>query len=388
MRHDAERFASRTFFCLLALIGGCSSGNGHLLGDGSTDRPSDGGSVGGADGGTNEGTVGGMDGGMDVLVDQGSDSADSVLSSAEQVCQAAIAGQCRRRATCQGVSLDSCLASAALCPDYYFSGASNRTVAGVMDCLAAIDQLTCTDVALGLLPACLVGGTRPMGAGCAYGSQCASGTCSGGLTKCGVCTTVNGAGAACDTAPCSAGTFCHRTAHTCVAGNAILHNSQGQACDLSANPVVGCVGDLLCVPMSSGATAGQCTPAPQSGPCASVDGLLLCAPGLECNLDGTCRPPGGCGTTTCDATAYCKTADGGTSCSPKPVDGEACGSGATYLGPCAAPDSCVASPSGIGFICAVLGKRGDVCDATRGCEFPEICAAGHCAGIGALTCPG
>ena len=234
----------------------------------------------------------------------------------------------------EGADLGGCLAYAALCPDYYFNADSARTVAGLVGCVRALAARTCTDVIMGVFPSCYVYGHRPTGAGCAYPSQCESGVC-GSLAACATCGSGGlPNGSTCTkTAECRPGSYCEDK--KCVDAGAIMHASEGQPCNLQAAPAIGCLGDLICRPTSSGGAAGTCTAPPGPGePCAlagfSAD---ICSPGNTCST-----PTGG----TCSAS------DAGTSPPPQP---------------------------------------GVVCDDQSPCHSPLLCRSGVCEPLGSNNCP-
>ena len=309
--------------------------------------------------------------------------------SAMEVCRAAIRVQCERMAVCQGNPIDDCVRFANPCPDYYFNQDSNRTVAGIAACVGPLGARTCSDLALGLFPSCFVGGNRPEGAGCAYPSQCRSGTCGGG-SVCEVCRAGDlPLGGSCAGAGCRSGGFCHNG--VCVAASAITYATEGQPCDLGATPVVGCTGDLLCITSQSAGSAGTCLPAPGAGlPCA-ISGFSgrACAPGTVCTSPsgGTCVALGSCGSgPPCDATTYCKLVDGGFACVPLGAAGQPCGSPAAGSG---TPSSCIA-PAICYFPlakCVVLRAQGGTCDANNPCDGLLSCVAGICQPLGSANCP-
>jgi hypothetical protein len=318
----------------------------------------------------------------------------SAPASPEEICRTAIAVQCQRRITCEPMgspSLAMCVSNnAGSCPDYYFNDASRRTPAGIAACLDALSRVACTDVAIGLQPDCLARGSRPGGAPCAYPSQCESAGCDVSATGCGVCLAAAASGAPCGTSAlgfCPAGEFCHRTTRVCTPGSAVSHASVGQACDLSADPVVGCAGDLVCVIATPLGTAGTCVSLPGlDQPCVSGSSAAFCAAGLVCT-SGVCRPEVPCGAASCQEGTYCLEADGGMTCAPRAVAGQACSSfQPAESPPCAAPATCTASPDA-GYSCVRPGARGDACDTTRPCLGALTCTGGRCATPGPAACP-
>jgi hypothetical protein len=347
--------------------------------------------TGGAGGGSGPG---GTDAGSPVDSSSPGDATDGAASlSPDEACRAAIEVQCRRLVTCRtGGDPDSCIAESRgyACPDYYFNADTERTVANITACLADLANLPCTDVILGARAACFAAGKRAAGEGCAYASQCRSGSCVSGLTECGTCVVVAGSGQACgtlETGACPPGEFCHRTTKLCTPNGSIVHAAEGQPCDLSASPVVGCMGDLLCdTPSGATTTAGTCRPAPSAGqPCARQGGIAspICAPSAICS-GTTCVASSPCGTAICAADSYCLKADGGMTCVRRIAEGQPCDDPvATGVEPCQGGTRCDRTI----LICARLRYNGDSCDATHPCGGFLRCVDGRCQGIGSASCP-
>jgi hypothetical protein len=264
------------------------------------------------------------------------------------------------------------------CPDYYFNADSNHTVASLSACIDALAARTCTDVAMALYPSCFSGGKRPEGAPCTYGWQCSSRACGGGQ-PCGVCRPGGLlVGAPCFTnGSCQAGAYC--AALVCIDGARVAHNAEGQPCDLSAIPAIGCAGDLQCAPTQSGGTAGTCTAAPgASQPC----GLYgVCRTGTACTsrTGGTCVDTTTCGTgVACPPNSYCKTVDGGATCAPRAALGEPCTPYPTTLAlsPCVPPAFCFGTSAQAK--CVLLRDIGEPCDDNSLCNGPLSCENGTC----------
>ena len=302
-----------------------------------------------------------------------------------EVCQSAIKVQAERRSVCEGYLLEHLLDVANLCPDYYFNADSNRTVGDVAACLGPLAARTCTDVAINLLPSCLASGSRPTGAGCAYSSQCQSGMCGGTGEQCSTCRAGGiPVGSTCVGGDCQNGSFCHSKTGVCTAAATVVYATQGQPCDLAGTPVVGCVGDLLCV-SSSSSTAGTCSPLPGVGqPCwTSNIGEMMCAAGATCTSlgvsgTGTCTLAA-CGAgPQCDVTSACVAGDGGFACVPLPTIGQPCG-----VLPCLPPGICMFSTG----ICAAPRASGETCDADNPCADLLSCVAGTCQPLGSENCP-
>ena len=350
-------------------------------------------------GGTTAGGIGGIGGttgigGNTAGATGGTGASDGAVAlDATEVCRAAVQAQCERDAFCllQPIGfLQDCFALADLCPDYYFSADSNRVVADIGACVDKVSARSCTDIPLFVYPSCLVPGKRPAGAGCAFSSQCQSGLCSGSGDPCKTCSALPAAGTKCpDSGRCQLGTFCHPTTRLCTDVGTIVHAAQGQPCDLSASPLVGCADDLLCVRATYDSPAGTCTPRRVAGESCTtlIDGSEGCAAGTECtdSTGGTCELPGTCGVgARCDAASYCRTGDGGFTCAPFATAGQPCStSSSDGLPPCLQPAVCMATTG----TCVLPRDWGENCDANHPCDKPLTCITGFCEKLGALSCP-
>src|SRR5262249_39637270 len=134
-------------------------------------------------------------------------------------------------------------------------------------------------------------------------------------TACSTCQAVAEVGQPCGpgVGACRAGSFCHRTMGVCAAATTIVHAPEGSPCDLSADPVVTCQGDLICSVTTSAFNAGTCVRPPGDGQrCAIVPGgTQICAAGLKCGISTvsgsrvlTCgQAP--CGTRQCETGFFC-----------------------------------------------------------------------------------
>lgn len=365
-----------------------------------------------------DGTTG-LDGAIDVAASGGTDgrapkddAAGSLTMSAEQACFAVVNAQCDRRAFCSAPSSSTPAPSgcgdAYPCPSYYFAPGSRRTVENLEACLAVLKQVPCTDSVMGIIPGCLVGGDRQGGEPCAFGSQCASGSCSGGTSSCGSCAVALETGQACGGGQgfCRAGSFCHRTMKVCMPVSAIVHAPEGSPCDLAANPMVSCEGDLICnTGPSSSSYAGTCMRPPGDGqPCANVgDTRQMCTAGLTCGIVTTSgnrvltcgQAP--CGSRQCPSGSYCyEDPNTPLNCRPYLTEGQTCVPG-TLSTLCAPTTSC--DPRGDGGtdggtdggaegLCTkyTVLKRGDPCSARDLCPFPLGCVNGVCAGVDPTSC--
>jgi hypothetical protein len=317
--------------------------------------------------------------------------------TAASVCREAIAVQCRRRVACGGADMSECIRIADHCPFYYFNSNSNRTVADIQACLPALEQMTCTDIAMGIAPACLRQGKAPAGAACLYSTECQFG-CVDGIEECGTCYMGMrvGTGETCGgTRQCDATDFCHAATKVCTPRASIVYAAQDQPCDFAAQPAVGCRGDLICARATATSTAGTCRPVPQLGQACAMSGDVysqVCGPGLRCTDQMTCQvPPPGCGDGgVCDPNSFCRERTGAPACVPRVAEGQPCNWGGTSSEPeiqCELNIWCVLIP-GMEWngICTRPGMVGDACDAMHPCAGGLCGAAGRCTSFDPAAC--
>ena len=329
---------------LLACALACSSSESHRnrTGGGSGQGGTSGGQAGaaGAQGGTSgasggaSGAGGSSTGGTST--GGGAGSAGQPMT-AEAVCRAAIEAQCEVKFRCglySDVSL--CTPVVELCPDYYFSPGSTRTVESVAACLDALRNKSCDEDRVGIIPTCLTAGTLPDEAPCSYSSQCASGSCytADGAT-CQTCLPKLGPGEACEPLDCMPGYFCDPTAQQCVPTVTGAPAGEGEPCNVTGTPFVGCQGLLGCGPTAASSTP-VCHVLPGAGePCPEG----LCTPPSVCSLPTPANPT--CTTSRCSpacpTSSYCDDQAGTYICVPYAQEGEACSS---TLGLCAPALAC------------------------------------------------
>jgi hypothetical protein len=352
-------------------------------------------------------------GGAPGVGDAGSDhpvtSDAAAAARAEQACRDAIIVQCLRLGFCRGygATQESCEQYADRCPDYYFGPRTLRTVESIEACTAAIRQMTCTDIVMGLAAACLPGGTGEAGAPCSAASECASRYCSGTNPTCGTCAPPLDLGAPCGNVSegaCRSGTMCHPAKHVCVAlPLAVTHARAGEPCALSGDPLIGCEGDLVCLVPRGGTTGGTCTALPAAGePCLDSSAGPRCAAGLECGLstaDGgrtlLCGAPPPCGTKTCAANEFCfESPTVSIRCLPSAAAGEPCFDGVPegtrfcLTGLLCTGTTTVVGDGGTGYrgTCNPPVGVADACDAVHVCREPLLCKDGHCARFDPESC--
>jgi len=270
-------------------------------------------------------------------------------------------------ATCQTRLADSCNADR-------MAPSTGETPSKIESCVIAYGDISCADLFANNLPAaCVFLGKRPMGAGCSFGVQCASGFCSGDKTSaCGHCGPPPAAGASCLSSNCADG-------QTCVSRTSMCQEvpASGMPCDINSLP---CGSDLYCAGNSDGAK-GSCMPALQSGgaPCGGP------LPGCDSQLGLSCG--GITSARSCGADVYAG-------------DGQPCGpltDGTTAV--CAAGGECY-SPSGVALsgvigTCKAAAADGQPCDAVFGppCLTPARCifsgdagTSGVCVLVAAVDC--
>jgi hypothetical protein len=367
--------------CALA----CSSSESHRNGGGSPQGGTSGGPTGGAGAqagmsgasGGASGAGGGSVGGSSVGGGGAGGSAGSagLPMTAEAVCRAAIEAQCEVKVRCglySDVSL--CNPFADLCPDYYFSPGSTRTVESVAACLDALRNKSCDEEGAGIIPVCLTAGTLPNEAPCSYSSQCASGSCyaADGAT-CQTCRPKLGPGEACAPLDCMPGYFCDRTTEQCVPTVTGPAAGEGEPCNVTGTPFVGCQGLLGCGPTAASSTP-VCHVLPGAGePC--PDGL--CTPPSVCSLPTPMNPTctaSPC-TPSCPADSRCTAASGTPACVPYAQEGEACD---TTLALCAPALFCRNG------VCAEQARVGEPCEAGD-CHPFFTCTNGICSAP--VACP-
>jgi hypothetical protein len=282
------------------------AGQGGSAGSGQAGSLGSGGAAGGSEGSSTRSPA---DAGLRV------DGAGSE-ARATKACTDAIIAQCERAKMCTtGAEQDCAQYAADRCPEYYFGPHSLRTVENVEACLPLLRQASCTDFQMSLSSQCLLGGLGNDDAPCTGASECASNWCLGaGSRSCGTCGPSAALGEPCSSQipHCVSGTVCHPATKVCVPAPLVIPRAKvGEPCSLKVEPLVGCEGDLMCVPATSDDTTGKCTPFPRQGePCLPV--RPSCAPGLACGtstaggqLTSLCGNPVPCGTEFCDTDSFC-----------------------------------------------------------------------------------
>lgn len=333
----------------------------------------------------------------DASVESGADS--GTARTPADVCRAAIEAQCRRYAVCRGS--DAVVCPTERCPEYYFNPRSLRTVSEIESCLDALGSMTCTDIAMSILPPCLRGGIGGGGATCLYNTECEFG-CSRS-EACGTCLAASRAatGDACDgSRRCATTDYCHTATRKCVPKASVVHAAEGEPCDFAAQPAVGCQGDLICARTTATSTAGTCRTLPQANEPCALDGDPrygpICGPGLWCDSQTTtCLPlsssPGGCGDGgACDVTSFCRAPAGpDATCVARALEGQKCTS-ALAAEPevaCVLGTRCVFdADGGRNGTCVALRALGEPCDETHPCGDSLCGVAGRCTTFHSAAC--
>jgi hypothetical protein len=282
-------------------------------------------------------------------------------ASKRAACRAYVEAACQRHKDCGNEQRYALCVSrtAVLCPDYFFSVGSQRTLQNVLECANEYTRFSCDKLRLGFVPDCALPGTREAGQPCSFGSQCTSASCSNDsdYVRCGTCRKLVAAGAACNPdVSCPDG-------QDCVSGKctdrALSRAPRGEAC----NDLRRCVEGLTC-------SSGRCGPLfMENDSCSGND----CADGLYCSTrTSTCRPASALGQPcafdsfstnrdNCAAGLFCRAAsDAG------PAQ---CAARKSLSEPCAASSECRA-----GLMCGSTSRR---CVTAAGSG--ESCASNACA---------
>lgn len=253
----------------------------------------------------------------------------------KQACEDYLDAACTRLREC-GRPIN-CDALKKFCPDNYLGEGMRRNQEQLEQCAAARRAQSCTDIAAGIDPPCVVNGTIPGGEPCHFNAQCQSGRCdSQGQGDCGVCYPLVPVGGQCDEQHfCDVNVDCQ--GGTCVAIPLPTPQPAGSAC----NETAGCSFEAPCTAPAAGADAGSCTPAPGEGaPCGYAPGATwatLCAAPARCFHsdptlpDGICSSQpspanGPCGSAVgadCIEGTFCTGGDTGT-CQPRHTVNQAC----------------------------------------------------------------
>jgi hypothetical protein len=366
---------------------GCGSSSSSTSGG----RPGDGGSAQGGSGSGQGGTAGtqagttGVGGSASGSGGNGTGNAGSGSGgdagaagqpmTEEAVCRAVIQAQCEVKARCGTYrDLKHCMQLTELCPEYYFSPGSTRTVQSMASCLDAVRNLSCDENRVGINPPCLTPGTLEDDAPCTYSSQCVSGACVAAEgSSCTTCSPLPRAGEPCEGTFCAIGSFCDRLSGNCTVAPASPAAAEGEPCNVTSSPFVGCRGSLVCGPTASSAAA--CHVAPGEGEPCTPD--FLCAPPFECigtGSDSVCAVrdcyPG------CPTGLGCVYQNGAYTCAMIGELGDACDG---TLTPCASGLVCKNGA------CVEQGRRGEPCEAGD-CSRVLTCTNGICS-LPESACP-
>jgi hypothetical protein len=195
-------------------------------------------------------------------------------------------------------------------------------------CADAIVAEGCAAFAAEVLPAaCALAGSRPVGAACGVGAQCASTYCrQASPSTCGTCAATPSSGARCSSsADCG-----DRGGLTCTNGQCTTLGALGDACSAEDR----CAEGLSCLTPDAG-TFGTCVESAAFGKPCDATGSVAAACNRPCGaLTAT-------GLTGCAAGGLCAPVGGGATqrCVMPVGDGEACS--LTAGPPCTAPARCV-----------------------------------------------
>ena len=182
-------------------------------------------------------------------------------------------------------------------------------------CRSAIGAATCSDLEAGEPAACkaVLAGVVAVGDPCLRSEECASGWCKDGGTCPFLCAAKKADGEVCSSDGECTSDACNTTTHLCVA------NAPGAAGESCGWGDAECQAGLYCRTQYTPSYARICTVQSASGESCTSD--AVCAPGLGCADDGTCRPlvavGESCAAGACGYAAYCSAA-AGTRCADGP----------------------------------------------------------------------
>ena len=357
---------------ILVLASVACGGEDHAVPTGAvggTGTPGGSGTLGGT------GTLGG--GGSATSGASGAVSVDSggAPNTAYAACVAYDTATCQRRLEC-GLIGGPCPdpSTSKDCPDKFFSDGSQRTVDGLLACAAEWSTFPCDQVLTGMVPSCVVGGTRAPGASCLYGSQCQSLFCGGPApdanhTDCSTCKRTYGPNEDCSVnapdATCPVGQVCNAT-QRCGPHGPTPFDPEPSANEMC---IFGCRDNLYCLASTVGATTGTCGTLPASGATCmyeTYNATATCESGLVCGQDKICAALPGLGATCmfdidkvgrCVAGTYC---NGQFQCATPPVAGQPCGNDQNQHDLACAAGTYCKNPSGPS-VCTALPTAGQPC---------------------------
>lgn len=294
-------------------------------------------------------------------------------------CEQQAAVECMREDACQGGLATLVHGSVAGCTTRLAEACERRATssgtgygsAELDACTAAQEAQTCDEWIGTLTPGCGSVGTKANGAGCRFGSQCASGFCDQFLlfterNVCGRCASPPVEGGSCNSSCGGSGAIsCEHD--TSGAGRCVRLGLAGESCDAVAACAIG----LSCA-MSADVTTGLCQPATgnDGAPCDDLAGpfcdyrrgIFCNAQTHVCGVGRRVSPGGACGVLAdgsfglC-AQGFCRADPANTTagtCVAYLPDGAACTFGPGSAVSCAPPALCLS-----GF-CRIGG--GDFCN--------------------------
>jgi hypothetical protein len=276
---------------------------------------------------------------------------------------------------------DSCLAYQALCPAIFLSVGSGYTIEGLSSCADEWAVFDCDRLANGELPACVTPGTRALGQGCRFNSQCASSSCATqDPAACGKCAEDAESGD-----PCEIHTQCP-DGHLCTFGRCLQVQVYASEDQLEAGSPCNYDGRCsgACIPTSEG---DRCGAVPANGEaCLTLPaaGARRCPWMSACNSAGICEAvpdegsPCGTGLVPCSG-AYCDSPTGfapGT-CKAWLEPGSACNP--EVAATCGENDRCVCDDASCSSAhCTRYVPAGVACGEYRLCEAGSTCTGGVC----------
>jgi hypothetical protein len=297
------------------------------------------------------------------------DGGDDGGISPDVACTDLATARCMKRSMCSdGASITRvygtmqvCVAREKLsCVNGLAAQMTGRTTLQVEQCAQAWPAQSCTDFFLGTVPtACVVTGTLPDIASCAFSGQCMSGLC--GIPRnvqCGTCLEPPMVGAACPTGICAPGQNCANS------GACVVEGAMGAKCLPASSPCgpgLSCVGSnaammIMGTCQTQGTMAGTtCDTKDQTAPtCDATLGFACNAMTKKCDAIVYADPGKPCGTmmdgshVECSGSGLCSIPAMMTigTCIAPATDGAACD---TSTGPpCLSPARCILTGGDMG----------------------------------------
>ena len=307
----------------------------------------------GSDGRASSSSGGSSSGGSTSSSSSGSSSGSTSSGGPSAACVTQADALCSWAYKCYGLLEDAFIGDLAECKERFGMLCDRESKApGVAPipagCVATYQSLDCNN-SDAVAASCDVRGTLANDTACEFDNQCASGYCTGDLSKCGVCKDRTPEHGSCSTAG-----QCVLTAHACIGGSCEKPRAKTEACTSSSD----CARPLVCLGSTCSDALGEGAPCTVLKSGCDQTQLLTCRGGDGGANTGSCvkvtflGPNAACDVDSgsCYGSSRCLGDAGAKTCVPK-VDGMSCDSkeilpcryGATCLdGGCAVPaaDQC------------------------------------------------